>query len=115
MGIDGLRYSNGTVYFTNISKNTLNKVSVDATGKSTGQITPIWSNTIADDLWVGPDGSAYVATSSNNKIQKVAPDGKVSTVASVSGSTACVLGRTDADKNTLYVSTNTGAIAAVKI
>ncbi|KAF2257489.1 hypothetical protein CC78DRAFT_527741 [Lojkania enalia] len=115
MGIDGLRYSNGTVWFTNISRNTLIKFPVDETGKSSGQMTTVWSNTIADDLWVGPDGSAYIATSSNNKIQKVAPDGRISTVASISGSTAVVLGRTEADINTLYIATNSGAIASVKV
>ncbi|KAF2787149.1 NHL repeat-containing protein [Melanomma pulvis-pyrius CBS 109.77] len=115
MGLDGLRYSNGTVWFTNVSKNSLHKVAVDATGKATGSIATIWSNTFSDDLWVGSDGSAYVATGSAGKIQKVSPDGKVSTVASVSGSTAVVLGRTEADKNTLYIATGNGLIASVKV
>lgn len=115
MGLDGLRYANGTVWFTNVSKNSLHKVAVDATGTATGSIATIWSNTFADDLWVGSDGSAYVATGSAGKIQKVSTDGKISTVASVSGSTAVVLGRTEADKNTLYIATGNGLIASVKV
>ncbi|KAF2712567.1 hypothetical protein K504DRAFT_401578 [Pleomassaria siparia CBS 279.74] len=115
MGLDGLRYANGTVWFTNVSKNALHKVSVDATGKATGSISTIWTNTFSDDLWVGPDGSAYVATGSAGKVQKVGVDGKVSTVASISGSTAVVLGRTEADKNTLYIVTGQGVVASVKV
>jgi sugar lactone lactonase YvrE len=115
MGIDGVRYFNGTLYFTNVSKNTFHKVSVDATGKMTGSIATIWSNTFSDDLWVGPDGTAYVATGSANKIQKVTADGKVSTLASISGATSCTLGRTEADKNTLYIATSSGAISSVKV
>ncbi|KAF2464820.1 uncharacterized protein BDR25DRAFT_328912 [Lindgomyces ingoldianus] len=114
MGIDGLRYFNGTVYFTNISKNTLLKVPVDQTGKATGAITTIWSTTQADDLAIGPDGSAYVAAGS--KIQKVTADGKISTVpGSVSSSTSCTLGRTDTDKNTLYVASSNGQISSIKV
>ncbi|ORY07910.1 hypothetical protein BCR34DRAFT_603715 [Clohesyomyces aquaticus] len=113
MGIDGLRYFNGTVYFTNISKNTLLKVPVDQTGKATGSITTIWSSTQADDMAIGPDGSAYVAAGS--KIQKVTVDGKVSTAGTVAGSTSCTLGRTEADKNTLYVASNNGQISALKV
>lgn len=115
MGIDGVRYFNGTLYFTNVSKNTFHKVSVDASGKKTGNIATIWSNTFSDDLWVGPDGSAYVATGSANKLQKVTADGKVSTLASISGATSCTLGQTDADKNTLYIATNSGTIASLKV
>jgi len=72
MGLDGLRYANGTVWFTNVSKNTLHKVAVDATGAKTATISTIWSNTFSDDLWVGPDGAAYVATGSAGKIQRMA-------------------------------------------
>jgi sugar lactone lactonase YvrE len=115
MGLDGLRYANGTVWFTNVSKNTLHKVAVDTTGAKTATISTIWSNTFSDDLWVGPDGAAYVATGSAGKIQKVAADGKVSTIASVSGSTAVVLGRTEAEKNTLYIATGNGLIASIKV
>lgn len=115
MGLDGVRYSNGTLYFTNVSKNTFHKVSVDATGKMTGSIATIWSNTFSDDLWVGPDGTAYVATGSANKIQKVTADGKVSTLAAVSGATSVTLGKTEADKNTLYIATGQGLITSVKV
>lgn len=115
MGLDGLRYANGTLYFTNVTKNTFHKVSVDATGKMTGSIATIWSNIFSDDLWVGPDGTAYVATGSANKIQKVTADGVVTTIASVSGATSCTLGRSEGDKNTLYIATGSGLIASVKV
>jgi sugar lactone lactonase YvrE len=115
MGLDGVRYAGGFLWFTNVSKNTLNKVAVDATGKISGTISTIWSNTFSDDLWVGPDGSAYVATGSAGKIQKVTADGKVSTIASISGATAVTLGRTEADKNTLFIVTGQGQVASIKV
>ncbi|KAH7116818.1 hypothetical protein B0J11DRAFT_592832 [Dendryphion nanum] len=115
MGLDGLRYVNGTIYFTNVFKNTFHKVAVDATGKATGSIATIWSGTMADDLWVTPDGTSYVATGSANKIQKVTSDNKISTIASISGSTAVTFGRTEADKNTLYITTGSGVIASIKV
>ncbi|KAF2190400.1 hypothetical protein K469DRAFT_656696 [Zopfia rhizophila CBS 207.26] len=115
MGIDGLRYDAGAVYFHKVFKNTYHKVAVDETGKSTGAISTIWSNSMGDDLWVGPDGTQYVATGSANKIQKVTNDGKVSTVASVSSSTAVTLGRTQSDKNMLYIATSNGVIASVNV
>ncbi|KAF2272874.1 uncharacterized protein EI97DRAFT_469982 [Westerdykella ornata] len=115
MGIDGVRYFNGTLYYTNVSKNTFHKVAVDATGKKVGNIATIWSNTFSDDLWVGPDGTAYVATGSAGKIQKVTPDGRISTLVNISGATSVTLGKTEADKNTLYIAGNNGVISSVKV
>lgn len=112
LGIDGVRYYNGTVYFTNIFKNTFSKVPVDATGKATGAVVPIFTNNQADDFTFGPDGSAYIAGS--GKLLKVTPDGKVSTFATISGPTAAAFGRTEKDKNTLYVTTS-GSVVSVPI
>lgn len=114
LGIDGLRYYNGTVYFTNIFKNTFSKVPVDGTGKATGAITTIWSNNLADDFTFAPDGSIYVAGS--GKVLKVAPDGKtISTAFSISSPTSAAFGRTEKDKGTLYVTTSSGSVASVVI
>ncbi|KAF2017200.1 NHL repeat-containing protein [Aaosphaeria arxii CBS 175.79] len=115
MGIDGLRYSNGVLYFTNVFGNRFHKVAVDTSGAKAGTIDTIWSDTTADDLWVTPDGTSYVATGGSNKIQKVTSDGKISTIASVSSSTAVTLGRGQADRDTLYISTGSGSIFSVKV
>ncbi|TVY68894.1 hypothetical protein LSUE1_G009416 [Lachnellula suecica] len=112
LGIDGVRYFNGTVYFTNIFKNTFSKVPVDATGKATGAVVPIWTNNLGDDFTFGADGSAYVAGS--GKLLKVTADGKVSTAATISSPTSCAFGRGSADKGILYV-TSSGSVVSVPI
>jgi outer membrane protein assembly factor BamB len=115
LGLDGLRYRDGWVYFTNIFKNTFHKVQVDATGKATGSITPIWTNSVADDFTFGEDGSAYVATNTKGTVLKVTTDGKITTAASAGGSTSCAFGRTEKDKKTLYIGTSSGTVVSVPI
>lgn len=113
MGIDGIRYSNGYIYYTNIFANKFYKMAVDATGKNTGAATQIWSNQMADDMYVSPEGVAYVAASKG--IQKVTADGKVSQVVTVSSATAVTIGKSDADKNTLYIAGSDGTISSYKL
>ncbi|KAF2199813.1 hypothetical protein GQ43DRAFT_442138 [Delitschia confertaspora ATCC 74209] len=114
MGIDGVRYNNGTLYYTNIFKNSFYKVPIDATtAKTSGAVTPIWTNIQGDDMAFAPDGSIYVAT--NGKITKVGVDGKAATFASVAGATAAVIGRGEGDKNKLYVSQNNGGVSSLTI
>ena len=105
MGIDGIRYANGSIYYTNIFANKFYKLAVDA-----GSPTQIWGNQMADDMYVSPEGVAYVAASSG--IQRVTADGKVSTVASVRSGTAVTLGP---DKSTLFVAGSDGAISSFKV
>lgn len=110
MGIDGIRYANGSIYYTNILANKFYKLAVDTDGKKKGNPTQIWGNQMADDMYVSPEGIAYVAASSG--IQRVTADGKVSTVASIKSGTAVTLG---ADKSTLFVAGSDGAISSFKI
>ncbi|OCL04744.1 NHL repeat-containing protein, partial [Glonium stellatum] len=106
IGIDGVRYRNGYVYFTNIFKNTFSKVQVDSNGKATGTITQIWTNSTPDDFTITSDGTAYVASSGT--IFKVTSDGKAAKIASVASATSCAFGRTEKDKNMLYVTSSSG-------
>jgi sugar lactone lactonase YvrE len=116
-GVDGLRYRDGYAYFTNIFKNTLGKVPVDATtGKSTGKVTLLYSDSSGDDLTFDADGNIYVATNSGGRVLKVTSDGKHTVLASgISSDTACMFGRKDKDKNLLYVTTSTGSVSAVTV
>jgi glucose/arabinose dehydrogenase len=66
-GIDGLKYANGTVWYTNLLKNSFYKVAVDAAGKATGTPTAIWTNSMGDDLCFGPNGKVYVSTNSGEE------------------------------------------------
>ncbi|KAF9737836.1 hypothetical protein PMIN06_009009 [Paraphaeosphaeria minitans] len=110
MGIDGIRYANGNIYYTNIFAQKFYKMPIDAEGKKTGSATQIWGNQMADDMYVSPEGVAYVAASSG--IQKVTADGKVSNVASIRSSTAVAIGT---DKTTLFVAGSDGVISSFKI
>ncbi|OAA63515.1 Six-bladed beta-propeller, TolB-like protein [Niveomyces insectorum RCEF 264] len=113
-GIDGLKYRDGVVWYTNIFKNSFHKVPVDpVTAKATGPVVTLWTNLMGDDLCFGPNGKLYVATNSRNSIVEVDPAvGKPTQVASVTGSTSCAFGRTDADKDTIYVGGGSGVFAA---
>lgn len=101
-GLDGIKYYNGSLYFTNISKNTFSKVTIDATGKA-GKVVSIYSGTPGDDLSFDSAGNAYIATNLQNSVIKVDAAGKITKLATVSGSTCTAFGRTEATKNTLYV------------
>ena len=103
-GIDGIKYVNGTVWYTNIFKNSFHKIPVDATGKATGTVTTLWTNLMGDDLCIGPNGKIYVSTNGKNSVVEVDPAvGKANQIATVSGSTSCAFGRTEKDKNVIYV------------
>ena len=112
-GIDGIKYKDGVVWYTNIFKNSFHKVPVDATGKATGAVTTLWTNLMGDDLCFGPNGKIYVATNGKNSVVEVDPAvGKPTVVASVTGSTSCAFGRTEKDKDVVYVGGAQGIFAA---
>ncbi|KAL1836807.1 hypothetical protein VTK73DRAFT_4917 [Phialemonium thermophilum] len=113
-GIDGIKYRDGVVWYTNIFKNSFYKVPVDpATAKAAGAVTTLWTNLMGDDLCFGPNGKIYVATNSRNSLVEVDPAvGKPTAVASVTGSTSCAFGRTDSDKDVAYVGGGQGIFAA---
>ncbi|KAK3899152.1 hypothetical protein C8A05DRAFT_37242 [Staphylotrichum tortipilum] len=112
-GIDGIKYRDGVVWYTNIFKNSFHKVAVDpATAKPTGAYTTLWTNLMGDDLCFGPNGKIYVATNSKNSLVEVDPAvGKPTSVGSVTGSTSCAFGRTDKDANVAYVGAGQGVFA----
>ncbi|KUJ22891.1 NHL repeat-containing protein [Mollisia scopiformis] len=108
-GIDGIKYRDGVVWYTNIFKNSFHKVPVDATGKATGAVTTLWTNLMGDDLCFGPNGKIYVATNGKNSVIEVDPAvGKPTTVATVTGSTSCGFGRGSADKDVIYIGASQG-------
>lgn len=117
-GIDGLKYANGTIYYTNLLKNSFYKMPVDATGKNTGPAVSIWTNSMGDDLCFGPNGHVFVSTNSGkNSIVEYDPvAGKSSTLVTVAGATSCAFGRTDKDKDTIYIGGSGGVYSlAVKV
>lgn len=112
-GIDGIKYRDGTVWYTNIFKNSFHRVAVDAvSAKATGSYTTLWTNLMGDDLCFGPNGKIYVATNGRNSLVEVDPaSGKPTSVATVTGSTSCAFGRTEKDANVAYVGAGQGVFA----
>ncbi|KAK4227775.1 hypothetical protein QBC38DRAFT_183593 [Podospora fimiseda] len=114
-GIDGIRYVNGTLWYTNIFRNSFHKIPLDpVTGKSTGPQTTIWSNLMGDDLCIGPNGKIYVTTNGRNSLVEVDPNAArpaAVTVGTVTGSTSCAFGRTERDRNVAYVGGGQGVFA----
>lgn len=66
-----------------------------------------------DDFAVGKDGSLFITTHPYNTVVRVAPDGTRTIIANESqhivGATDATFGRTEADKDTLYIATDGGA------
>ncbi|KAF4636305.1 hypothetical protein G7Y89_g1778 [Cudoniella acicularis] len=116
MGIDGCRYNSGFLWWTNIFKNTFSKVAMDATGKATGTVTQVFSDSGSnpDDFCFSADGTPYVALGKGS-LAKFDDKGKMSTVASVASATACAFGRGEKDKNTVYVTSSGGSVFAVAL
>ncbi|KAK4171910.1 hypothetical protein QBC36DRAFT_390804 [Triangularia setosa] len=114
-GIDGIRYANGTLWYTNIFRNSFHKIPLDpVTAKSTGTQTTLWTNLMGDDLCFGPNGKIYVTTNSRNSLVEVDPTAAKPSpvsVGTVTGSTSCAFGRTDKDRNVAYVGGGQGVFA----
>jgi streptogramin lyase len=114
-GIDGIKYRDGIVWYTNIFTNSFYKVPVDvATAKATGPVVALWTNLMGDDLCFGPNGKIYVATNGKNSLVEVDPTAAkpaAQSVGSVTGSTSCAFGRTEKDKNVAYVGAGQGVFA----
>ncbi|KAL2139127.1 hypothetical protein VTI28DRAFT_5736 [Corynascus sepedonium] len=112
-GIDGIKYRDGVVWYTNIFKNSFHRVTVDPeTAEATGAYETLWTNLMGDDLCFGPNGFIYVATNSGNSLVEVDPEvGTPNSVGAVTGSTSCAFGRTEADANVAYVGAGQGVYA----
>lgn len=114
-GIDGMKYAGGTVWYTNIFKNSFHKIAVDTTSKPTGAASTLWSNLMGDDLCFGNNGKLYITTNSGaNQVVEYDPAGSSSqpaVVAKLSAPTACAAGRTEKDKDVVYVTNGQGVYA----
>ncbi|KAH6612229.1 hypothetical protein B0J18DRAFT_494796 [Chaetomium sp. MPI-SDFR-AT-0129] len=126
-GIDGIKYRDGVVWYTNIFKNSFHRVLVDeGTGEARGGYETLWRDLMGDDLCFGPGGSdteggggkIYVATNGGNSLVEVDVAGVVEggtvvpvKVGSVTGSTSCVVGRGEGDGGVVYVGAGQGVYA----
>lgn len=116
-GIHGIEYYNGDVYYSNTFGTTFGKIKIDPATLSTGPATSFAkppSSSGPEGLAIGSDGTIYLALMQLNEIWKIAPDGSSGkSIGTVTSPTCVSFGRTDKDKNTLYIATSKGAVFAL--
>lgn len=121
VGVNGARFKDGYLYFTNSVQNIYGKVRLDATGKPLGPATRIAGlrpekghEVEPDDFALDHEGNAYVATMRGNSIQKISPSGHVELIAgglndtTIAVPSSAQFGRTHRDSDVLYVTTTGG-------
>lgn len=114
LGVNGVKVFDSYIYYTSTARQLFCRIPVDEWATPTGPAQIIASGIPQDDFTILPDGTSYIATNSLDTIVKVEPDGSISHVAGITGSselgsdTACQFGRMGNDSNILYVTTGGG-------
>ncbi|KUJ10203.1 uncharacterized protein LY89DRAFT_690005 [Mollisia scopiformis] len=117
IGINGIKYRDGYVYWTNTSKQLFCRIKIDDHGKIVGEAEIVTKDILVDDFVFDKKGNAWMMTHSNNTVVVVKTDGSLVTAAgelnemTVAGGTAGQFGRREDDQHILYVTT-TGALSA---
>ncbi|KAL7957931.1 hypothetical protein V8C34DRAFT_284306 [Trichoderma compactum] len=116
IGVNGIRYLDHYVYYTNSFDPLFGRVPVNTSGYAVGDYETILTGVLGDDFAVTPQ-AAYVAGNPANVITEVKLDGENKVIAGninsslVAGATSVHFGRTVRDKHVLYVTT-TGTVNA---
>lgn len=111
-GVNGLRFYDGFLYFTNTQHETLVKVAVNSKGEAVGNYTIMAQGGFGpDDIAIDDHGDVYVTsyTQGKNGVAFIPREGGVATyITGMPGPTSCAFGRTAVDRDVLYVSTSGG-------
>ncbi|KAK4082354.1 uncharacterized protein Triagg1_2166 [Trichoderma aggressivum f. europaeum] len=116
IGVNGIRYLDNYVYYTNSFGPLFGRVPVNASGSAVGDFEVILAGIIGDDFTITPQ-AAYIAGNPTNVVTEVMLDGESKVIAGninsslVAGATSVQFGRTARDSNVLYVTT-TGTVNA---
>ncbi|KAM6479394.1 hypothetical protein HDV62DRAFT_136633 [Trichoderma sp. SZMC 28011] len=116
IGVNGIRYLDPYVYYTNSFGPLFGRVPVNGSGNAVGDFEIILTGIIGDDFAITPQ-AAYVAGNPTNVVTEVKLDGESKVIAGsinsslVAGATSAHFGRTAQDSNVLYVTT-TGTVNA---
>jgi hypothetical protein len=108
-GIDGMKFRDRYLYFTNIGTNSFHRMPISAEGIP-GDVETIFNNSPGDDFAFDEVGNAFIATNIAGTIIKVAPNGATEVVADVQRGTCVVL-----VGNVLYAGTAAGAIVRLDL
>ena len=109
LGPNGIKYHDNFLYFTNVDQQTLVKVAVNSRGEAIGNYTILAQGGFEpDDFTFDALGGIYLADSDSGIIFVPQGGGNVTQIATMAGATSCAFGRTAADRDLLYVTTNGG-------
>ncbi|KAL7812173.1 quino protein amine dehydrogenase beta chain-like protein [Trichoderma aethiopicum] len=119
IGINGIRYLDHYVYYTNSFKAFFGRVRVNKAGHAVGDFEAVATDIVGDDFAVTPH-AAYIAGNPTNVVTEVnlaTGEGKVIAgnlnSSLVAGGTSVAFGRTKKDKHVLYVVTTGGSMSPV--
>lgn len=122
-GINGVRFLNGTLHFLTSQQHLYASIELDENAEPISNASLIayaekekgvWPNW--DDFALTKDGVAYAATEQGQSIQRISRNGTVEVIAGGLNSTdvlepsSAQFGRTEKDKNTLYVTSTGGYV-----
>ncbi|KAK9366207.1 hypothetical protein V1509DRAFT_630478 [Lipomyces kononenkoae] len=119
LGINGIHILHGHVYYTNSALELFVRMPIKPNGTKAGDAEILATNHFGDDFTFDNEGNAYVTEDPGNALYKVTPEGSVLTILGgansslIEGDTAAQFGRTPADSNILYITTNGGLVNPV--
>lgn len=113
-GVNGIKVYKGALYLSNTDAKIFLRAAIDGSGGSTGEIELVQEKLNVDDFAFDTEGSSYLTTHVFQSVVKLTGDGTRSRIAggpddrTCAGTTAAAFGRTEADRTSLYVTTNGG-------
>ena len=111
-GINGIRVWKGNLYFSNTNAHIFYLQKLGSNLQPVGTPVVQARNVNFDDFAIDGKGNVYATTHVLNSVQKLTPNGVLTTIAGLNegmaGSTSATFGKTKATKNILYVATNGG-------
>ncbi|KAL8669688.1 MAG: hypothetical protein Q9168_005730 [Polycauliona sp. 1 TL-2023] len=113
VGIDGLQVHKNTLYFSNANGGTFNKIPLRAVGTAAGPVVVLTRDLDIDDFTFDKLGRIYLTVTFSDEVYRLdvgstTPHVIAGPSSKLDGPSACKFGRTGADRNTLYVTTNGG-------
>lgn len=111
-GANGLHFIGHDLIVTVSDSTEVLRFRMDATGRFAAPEV-LATGIPGDDFAIGTDGSLFVTTHPYNTLVRIAPDGRRSIIADarqqIVGATDATFGRTEKDRDVLYVTTDGGA------
>lgn len=111
-GANGLHFVGRDLIVTVSDSGEVLRFPMDEAGQF-GELQVLATGIPGDDFAVGPDGSLFVTTHPYDTLVRIEPDGRRTIIGDarqrIIGATDATFGRTDADRDILYVATDGGA------